>query len=246
MMKPLIAAVVLLWGVAALAAGLEVAPVLVTLDKSNTNATITLRNGGDEAVRYQLEVNTWGESPDGAMQLGPTREVVVFPQMLALKPGEQRNVRVGYLTPPGNVERSYRLFISEMPPEHQPGSKVMQVQVLTRVGVPIFVAPLTHSEKTEVAKLAVKGGKASFAVKNSGTVYVRPTKISLIAEDSAGKSLFEKDWQGWYVLAGNEHDYSIDVPAAACRKAKTFRAEVAGDRLSISASVPADGQNCGP
>ncbi|HZH04353.1 MAG TPA: fimbria/pilus periplasmic chaperone, partial [Myxococcaceae bacterium] len=122
------------------AAGLNVSPIQIYLTPNSRNTLLTIRNDGAEEGRYQLDVFDWGENERGEMQLRPTREVVFFPRLLVLKPGEQRNVRVGATAEPVNEEKTYRIFIEELPPPKRPGSGV-GVKVLTKIGLPIFLTP---------------------------------------------------------------------------------------------------------
>lgn len=228
----------------ALAGGLEVSPISIDLGKPSLSSLVSLKNGGDQPKRYQLEMMSWGESPTGRMELKPTHDVVFFPQLLSLKPGESRNVRVGITQAAGAVERTYRLFIQELPGMKTPGQK-QQVQVLTRVGVPIFIVPTQAQQKIELSPPSVKAGTASFALTNRGNAHARPSKVVFTASDAEGKPVFEKSWSGWYLLAGGERDYSIQIPADACAHATTFRAEALGLKLSLSKTVQAPQGACG-
>jgi fimbrial chaperone protein len=245
MLKRLVGAIaVILLGQPVLAAGLSVSPVIVNLDQSTNNTTVVLKNETGEAKRYELEVNAWGESAEGQMQLAPTKDLIFFPPLITLKPGEQRNVRVGLKTAPGDAEKSYRLFIQEMPREHLDAGAQTQLQVLTRLGLAVFVVPPHPKENAKLADLKVEAGKVSFKIKNDGNVHVRPNTVVFSALDGTGKTVFEKSWGGWYVLANGTRNYAIDIPAADCAKATTFKAEAVGDHLSISTAIQGTKKAC--
>lgn len=232
-------------GTLASAGGLEVTPVSVDLGNPAMTALVTLKNGGGESMRYQLEMMSWGEAPTGEMKLSPTQDVVFFPQLLTLGPGETRNVRVGITQPAGAQERTYRLFVQELPRPKPPGGK-SQVQVLTRVGIPIFVVPAHAASKAALTPLQVKSGQARFGITNPGNTHAKPLKVVFTAVDADGNSVFQKDWNGWYVLAGGERDYTIQIPAKVCRHATSFRAEATGENLSLSETQQAEAGACGP
>jgi fimbrial chaperone protein len=71
--------------------------------------------------------------------------------MMTLSPGEERRMRVAVTATPGEVERTYRIFIEELPPPKNEPDGSNGVQVLTRVGIPIFVAPVKTSAQATVS-----------------------------------------------------------------------------------------------
>ena len=70
-----------------IAAGLDVSPVQIDLSRETSKAILTLRNGGEETVRYQVSVFAWDEDPASGMKLGKTDDIVFFPQTFSMKPG---------------------------------------------------------------------------------------------------------------------------------------------------------------
>ena len=104
------------------ASGLNVTPIQLRLSPQTTKAMLTLRNDGPETVRYQVSASSWNQTSRGELQLAPTSEVLFFPALFTLKPGEERNVRVGVGTPFGLVEKTYRVFVEELPPTERPAA----------------------------------------------------------------------------------------------------------------------------
>ena len=238
-------AVLLLWLCPALAGaqGLDVAPVQVFLSPRDKSAMVSLRNGGSEAKRYQLKVMSWRQDERGEMKLEPTRDIALFPGLLSLKAGEERNVRVGALTPFAAVEKAYRLFIEELPPPPAPGKA--QVRVLTRVGLPIFLEASQPRVGTQLEPVALRDGKLSFALKNTGSRHVRPAFIRARGLGRADKVLFEKEWTSWYVLAGDKRVYESDVPMPGCAGVRKVEVEIgAGDEPLRTTLVTPEGA-CG-
>lgn len=201
------------------AADLEISPVLVDLSAQRRTALLTLRNAGSGAARFQAKAFAWSQKADGAMQLEPTRAVVLFPPLLELEPGESRTLRVGTDVPPDEVERSWRVLVEELPFREQAPSGV-GVRVLTRVGLPVFLAPRREPRRTgEIAFLDRNGKRVLFALRNSGTVRMQPTAIALALVSARGEKVFEKQLEAWYVLAREERVYDVEVPRDACAKA---------------------------
>jgi fimbrial chaperone protein len=215
------------------AAGLNVSPVQIALRPDEAKALLTLRNDGPEPVRYQLQANSWGEDSTTGMKLAPTDDVIFFPTLLSLKPGETHNVRVGVAVPFGAVERTYRIFVEELPPAEKASQPRTTVRVLTRIGIPIFVQPSKVLESQQLTPIAVRAGSASFALHNRGNVHFRAESVALEGIDSSGGKLFQRDQQGWYVLAGGEKRYEFELPKDLCAKVRKLRARVKGDREQV-------------
>src|SRR5216684_4497892 len=93
------------------------------------------------ASAFQVTSFAWSQDASGAVQLAPTEDIVFFPALLTLKPGEERKVRVAATVAAKDVERTYRIFFEELPPLERPQNLGAQVRILTKMGIPIFVAP---------------------------------------------------------------------------------------------------------
>jgi fimbrial chaperone protein len=232
-------------GAPARAGELDVNPVLVELSRAEKSAVVTIRNRGQEPARYQIALYGWDQSSSGEMKLADTQDIVAFPRTLSLAPGEARIVRVGAAVPFGPVEKAYRLFIEEMPPPAKPDA-ASKVQVLSRIGLPVFLAPERALEKAEIADLRVAAGKVEFALRNPGNVRIRPPAVKLVAEDAAGKAVHEQPLEAWYVLAGGERRYSVALPPEHCAGVRSVTIEVAlaKEPLRARAAMPQGG--CGP
>lgn len=223
------------------AEGLEVVPVQVNLNRATPNALVSVKNDGAEETRYQIELFAWGQSRTGSMELAPSKDLVFFPALFALKPGEQRNLRVG-ADPNGfaPVEKTYRIFIQELPPA-QRASSTNGIRVLTRIGIPVFLDPVGPAAgKPELLSVAAGQSKISFDLRNSGTIHVRPTSVKAVARNSAGEVVADHRWDGWYLLAGGERVYEWPFPPADCARVRAVVAEVAfeGNVLRSALDTP--------
>ncbi len=200
------------------AGDLEVSPILVELSSGARSALVTIRNTGRRTVRYQARAFGWAQERDGAMVLEPAKDLFLFPPLVELQPGESRNLRLGTDAAPGERERSWRLFVEELP-RADAAPAANQVQVLTRVGVPVFLAPKVRTVKAELAFLPREGPRVRFVLRNAGTVHLRPRSVTFALEAKGGERVLERSLDAWYVLAGGERVYEADVPAAACARA---------------------------
>lgn len=189
---------------------------------------MTLRNTSTETLRFQLSVYAWGQSPQGEMLLSPTGDIVFFPHLLTLAPGEERKVRVGATTPPGSTEKTYRIVTEELPPRQQPleSSPGAQVRILTRMSIPIFLQPAKTLVEGRIEAMAVRHGRLSFQIKNSGTVHFLVQTIRVTGHGAAGEPALNRDLQGWYILAGGTRIYELDLPREECNKLRALTLEV--------------------
>lgn len=228
----------------AYASSFAVNPTQIFLTSKSTSAILTLRNESDESVRFQLTVFAWDQSARGEMELKPTSDIVFFPALLTLAPRESRNVRVGAATPFEAVEKSYRIFVEELPPQApQPGQSA--VRVLTKMGVPIFVQPTRTQAQAGLRDLMVKDGVFTFNVRNTGNVHFVPETVRVHGMNHVGEVVLEKQLDGWYILAGGVRAYEVRLPAPDCSAltALSIDVRIAGSALKERLETPSA---CGP
>ncbi len=233
-----------LWAPAALAQALSVSPVKVGLSGATRSALVSVNNEHREPRRYQIKVFAWAQRADGEMALSPTKDVVVFPKLLTVGAGERRNLRVGTTAVPGPTEKTYRIFIEELPAPARPGQSA--VQVLTRIGVPVFVAPTAERVSTQVGLPTLKGSTLAFELGNTGTVHVRPDTIEAQALGERGERLFGHSWPAWYVLAGDVRRYEVALPAEVCARVRTLSVRVASTAGDKTQALSTPRGACGP
>lgn len=226
------------------AGDLQVNPVLVALSADERSAVVALRNQGAEPVRFEVKVFAWQQSPGGEMRLDPTTDVAAFPAVVSLAAGESRSLRVGAIVPFGPVERAYRLFLEEIPPPRPPGAS--GVQVLSRIGIPIFLQPARRDARAEIRGPRVEGGRASFELASVGNVHVRPSAVRLVLRDASGAEVERRAVDAWYVLAGGERAYAVELAAESCRRAISAAVEVELDGRPLRADAALAGERCAP
>ena len=156
------------------AATFTVEPTQIVFSNRTNSVLLTLRNESTETLRFELSVFKWDQSPSGEMQLEGTEDIVFFPALLTLAPGESRRVRVGSATEFDKVEKSYRIFVEELPPLDRQGNGV---RVLTKMGIPIFLKPAKEVASANLSNLGQKSGKVFFTLSNEGTVHFVPKEI---------------------------------------------------------------------
>jgi len=168
---------------------------------------------------------------------------VFFPRIVTLEKGEEKSFRIGYeMKSPVDVEKTYRLFLRELP-VIKPGEKVLKVAL--RLAIPVFISPKKKSPKIAVEGVELSQGKVSVTVKNSGNSHALVEKLTVAGADEKGAAVFKKEAPGWYVLPGAKKTFTIDIPEEECRKTRSIRVAVKPEDLGeIEATASADGSTC--
>ena len=229
------------------ASSFTVNPITVTLSGKEQSALLTLKSQTSEELRFKVLVQVWAQSPQGEMQLKDTKDVVVYPGLLTLAPNEERKLRIGSTVPAGAAERSYRVFVEELPPLRAPQTaNRSEVKVLTKMGVPIFVQPAKPAAAGTVEGMGLANGKFAFTVKNTGNVHFLPRSVQVRALDAKGEAVFEKPVEAWYVLAGATRVWEVEIPKDACGKSKALTVAVDSPEAKFSGRMEVPAAGCGP
>lgn len=220
----------------------HVDPIRVFLSASSPTALLTVRNDSTVRLRFQVTAFSWDESPRGEMKLQPTDEVVFFPALLSLDPGEARKVRVGTVAPAAAQEKSYRIFVDELPSLQ--ASQGGEVRILTRMGIPIFLRPQKLLAEGHIESMGIQRGQFSFHVANKGNSHLLLRRIRVHAHGAEGAVLLEREIKGWYILAGGHREYQLDLPKNECGKIKVLSVEVETDEKTFKKDLPATPSAC--
>ena len=196
----------------ATAATFTVDPTQIFISGRTGSTLLTLRNESTDAIRFQLSVFAWDQSVSGEMKLEATDDIVFFPSLLTLGPGETRRVRVGLATKLGAVEKTYRIFVEELPPADPSTSGV---RVLTKMGIPIFLRPPKEQASAALSGLGREENRFRFTLANTGTVHFVPQEIT-VRGVAGSDAAFTQQLQGWYVLAGGRREFDMALPDTQC------------------------------
>ena len=215
----------------------NVNPIQLHLTEDGASALLTIHNTSDEEIRFQLTTYAWSQSPEGEIELGETDDIIFFPRMMKLAPGAKRKVRIGQTKVPSKSradarqtasgdndtqrEKTYRILVEELP-SRKTKKDAEQIQVLTRMSIPIFVDSPRPLVKLSVANASAERGRFRFDLKNDGTVHTMLNKVRVTAVSSANKELFSRDLAGWYILAAGVRRYEVEIPKSICRKISHF------------------------
>jgi fimbrial chaperone protein len=222
-----------------------VSPVGLDLGGTARSGAITIRNDGKDKLGFELEAMEWRQDAEGKDQYVPTNELVFYPKVMAVEPGQEGLVRVGIRTPLVQTEKTYRLFIQELPGNAKAAaSSTAQVNFLIRFGAPIFVGPVKPQDSLTVDSLAVAKGVVSVSTHNTGNRHQVMQGVSLKGVDRTGNEVWSLTLADRYLLAGTAKAYSAVIPRADCTRIASLSVEVRTDKLSTVRKLDVDPTMC--
>jgi len=143
------------------------------------------------------------------------------------------------------MERSYRLFIEQMPDLKAIGARDKgQVQVLMKFGIPIFVAPKRAAKAGKIQSLTMKNGSLGFEVVNAGTEHFEPGNVRVTGYDIRDTKVFNHEITGWYILAGETRDYQLHISSVECSRAKQVMVELQTGGTKFSQGITLAPHTC--
>ncbi len=211
----------------------RVAPARVFLDRTAKSSVITVINEGEEKVNLQCKAMEWTQDPAGKDIYKESNDLVFFPRILLLEKGEQKIIRAGIKMPATTREKTYRLFIEEIPQPKKITADSAQLTVAIRFGVPFFIRPLKEELAGELSAVGVEKGMVSATVKNAGNTHFRITEITVKGANGKGEETFASKLDGWYLLAGADRIHSTPIPAGKCDATKRIDITVSTDTKII-------------
>lgn len=229
----------------AAADGWRVIPILLNFDQKTRSGVITLYNEGVNKISLQVKSYVWSQDSDGKDQYLEDAELVFFPRLLTIEPGKSQVLRVGMQIPATSVEKTYRLFIEEIP-EARKADQGATIAITLRFGIPIYVAPLKGEPRGEFTEAVLAKGQLSTVIKNTGNVHFRIQSVQLIGKDASGAEVLRRQIDGWYLLSGVSRPYLFTLPREECRQAATLELLADTDRDDIATVVKVDPQACNP
>ena len=224
------------WSLAVYAGDFTVNPIRLELGANARSGVISISNEGAGRLGFQLQAMEWTQDAEGKDQYADTRDLIFFPKLMTLEPGDESLVRVGVRNAVVPVEKTYRLFIQELPgptKETQPEGKSARLGVLIRFGAPIFLAPLKPEDSAEITELEMAKGTLSLKVRNTGNRHQIIEGIHLRGTDANGAEVFSLTLADRYLLAGATKSYSTSIAAGPCAKLAELTVDLKTDKLGL-------------
>jgi fimbrial chaperone protein len=234
----------LLFPVAARAGDWRVSPIRLDLGRDAKSGAVTVANDSDDRLQVQMKAFEWTQDAEGKDRYEETGEILFFPRLMILERKEEKILRAGIRVPAAAKEKTYRLFIEEIPGPRK--AEGVNVAVAIRFGVPIFVKPLKEEVRGEVGAMTMSAGALLVPVSNTGNVHFVVQSVLVRGKNVAGEEIFSRELSGWYLLAGVSRGYATVVPPEACGTMAVIESEVKTDKLPLRGRLAVDRSMCGP
>ncbi|MGA6826881.1 fimbrial biogenesis chaperone [Nitrospira sp. NS4] len=223
----------------------NVSPLKVVLSGKSNSALLEIANQSTDSLRLQLSVVAWDQSPSGEMLLTGTDDIVLFPPLLTVAPGEKRKIRLGAVTPRGTTEKTYRIVLEELPSLQTAPADGAQIRVLTRMTIPVFLQPSKIVVSGQIDGLTMRQKNAGFEIRNTGNTHFLAQHIQLTGLGEAGQPITTQDIEGWYILAGGSRRYDVPLSTEHCRGLKSLTVQAQTEAGPLKAQADVRTEECG-
>jgi len=207
-------------------------PVRLDVGHRAKSASVSVVNDGADKLSFQLQAMDWTQDNEGKDVYTESRDLIFFPKLMTIEPGQEAIVRIGFKTPATSTEKSYRLFIEELPGavKKVEGSSA-QINFLVRFGLPIFAMPVLAQDGLFIEAVALKNGVFSFTAHNSGNRHQMYKSIRIEGTNAANKPVFGLDIADRYLLALSSKPYKTTLSTQQCRELTGLIIDIQTDRL---------------
>lgn len=217
---------------AAFAGEFVVNPVRLDVGQNAKSASVSVVNDGEDKLSFQLQAMDWTQDKDGKDLYTDSRDLIFFPKLMTIESGQEAIVRIGFKSPATSTEKTYRLFIEELPGvvKKVEGSNA-QINFLVRFGLPIFVTPAVARDELVIEFVELKNGVLLFTAHNSGNRHHMYKSIRLEGTNAANKPVFVLEIADRYLLASATKPYKTSFSAQQCKDLAFVVIDIQTDKL---------------
>lgn len=231
-------------GAPAWAGEFRVTPIRLEFSRAVKSGVLTVYNEGTEKITLQISAMEWSQDESGKDVYTPTSDLVFYPKVMTLEAASQQVIRAGSKGQPPAREKTYRLFIEEIPAPQKSEAGKSQVNIIIRFAPPVFIRPDPANIDLAIKEADLSKGVLKLAVHNLGNVHVTITSIVVHGKSEAGQTVYSKEISGWYLLNGAARTYEAIIPPEACAAMKTAEIELKTETLTLNRVVNVLPQMC--
>ena len=213
----------------------RVTPIRLDFDRGAKSGVITVINEGEDKLHVQMKAFEWTQDAEGKDQYVETHDIIFFPRMMTLEKKEEKILRAGIKIPATTKEKTYRLFIEEIPgPRKVEG---VNVAIAIRFGVPIFVKPFKEDAKGVIEKIELSKGVLNVHIKNAGNVHLIIHSVNIKGKSVKEEETFSKELSGWYLLSNVSKIYTTPIPGESCKNIAKLEIEIKTNRFNFNGKL---------
>lgn len=233
--RPAVISGLLLSSSLAVASGLQVSPISLSLQARENASGLTLSNAGDAEINAQVRVYQWSQDEKGD-QLTPSRGLLASPPIIKLNSGEKQLVRIIRAKAPPQgvaaVEDTYRLLVNELPSKSLDQKSGLQFAL--SYSLPVFVQPVgvdkTSPQLQWSTHLQADGKEIKLRVSNSGNGHAQLAGLSFV--NAAGNSVNIQPGLLGYVLPGATMNWTLKIPPSTLTSGGKFKVMINGNQAT--------------
>jgi fimbrial chaperone protein len=220
----------------------RVSPIKVYFDVKTRSDVITVTNDGDQNLALVITAMEWAQDQDGQDIYQPANDLVFFPKQLTVEPKKERVIRTGIKVPAVNREKTYRLFIKEVPDRSQMAPNTVAIAI--QFGVPVFAKPFHEDIAGAISDEQIVDATLSATIENKGNSHFHISTIILNGKSAAGDLLFSKEFNGWYLLNGSSRNFTTPIPDEICQQLNVLDIQINADQIKFNGRVDVDQTMC--
>lgn len=221
-----------------------VQPTRLELGPLHRSGALVIRNEASAPLSFQVTGVAWTQDENGQEQYTDTTDIVYFPRLLTVAPGQDAVIRVGLRKAPEALEKTYRVFIQELAPAEKSTEPGARIRVVMRFGAPVFVKPVREHQQLTLLGMDITGGQARWEVRNDGTAHEAFRAIALRGLDAQGAEVFRHDLSGHYLLAGDMRRFQATIAPEACGRLDRLTLAIKTHKSEATQSIAVGAAQC--
>lgn len=209
-------------------------PIRLELSSSARSGVISVRNEGKDKLVFQMQAQEWSQDAQGKDVYTDAPDLIFFPKLMTVEPGRDGIIRIGARVATMAREKTFRLFIEELPGAALPTAQGPQLNVLIRFGAPIFIKPVQPQDNLEFEVAELAAGELSVVLHNTGNQHLIVEGIQLKGTNEQGRETYALTLSDRYLLAGTRKRYATTIPKDQCIQLAHLTIEAKTDKLTRS------------
>jgi fimbrial chaperone protein len=223
--------------------GIVITPIRLFLAGNAPSGDLTIKNTTSDLAQFQVQGYAWKESTEGKTELTSSDDLIFYPTIFSLAPGATQLIRIGIEGNPPTVERTFRLLLTHLPPPQLPGEIAKpSIPVSEQFSIPVFLQPDSPTSQIDLSRAEIGAQKLSLYFRNTGNSYDMVHGIKVTGLGASGATVFNVKGTGWYVLAGSDRIFTLQIPKGACASVRSVKIDAALEDGHADATLPVTGE----